>query len=373
MENEKKDNQPAKEANKAEENEQEDKFSAPEGGSSWEDKVNILQDVLELEEEAAEKALELADGDVDKALEMGEFVDECYVIIHGKLSYGGYNKTYGLFYLIAEGKDGELLREDSVLNNNHDLKQIDLEVSNKAFAKTLADYTPLEEIKLGLKKNLSPAEIFDLYKYTKNDRQEEVRALVEDKLEEELEAAIELTVYSELKTKPQLENMYSNLFAEESEVEEESNTDSQQESNDDLGLNVVLNCLPVVSPTQGKRSEELSLGNRLLVKIVDDSELGNYFRNLLSNDSGLTTGIIEEINLEPSLSSYKIKIRFGPDIYGEVVVGTEIKVVSNPDEEVLKKEREVEGQKNSGLFNPLLLILLGTLIILIIILVSLYI
>lgn len=308
------------------------------------EKVEIIQETMDIGKEEAELSLELAQGDLDKALRMIDYVDKNYIVIHGHLSYGGHNKTYGLFIIIANGKKGEFLKVDSVLSNNHMLSNLNLKVNTEAFDRTLEKVEQAEKkinrkIKTGLKNNFNPTEIFEILELMEINNQDSIRTMFQRKLDDILTERIELKLYTKLTTKAQLKSNYSSLFQENMKDEVESK-DSKDKSKNKLGIDIQLDCIPIISPTKGKKVNQLSIGDKILVKIIDKRDVGKYLGELLQGKKGKAVGQIEEIEFSKATKRYAIVVQFGPDIYGKIVVEPAVKLAIVVEEEVFF-EKEV--------------------------------
>ncbi|GAB6098410.1 hypothetical protein JCM16358_02890 [Halanaerocella petrolearia] len=336
-----------------------------------EDKVKLIQETLEVDANTAQKALDLADQDLDKALEMVELVDKSYVIVQGKINYGGYNRVYGLFNLVINGTEGELIRIDSVLNSNSKLWEVDLTVNNNIFIKTINSFTPdRRNVKedLSFVKLFNPAQLFKIFKLAQDEALKKLHKFFKEELETELEETIEVELEVELKNKLQLEKNSPELFSDDEEKEGE-----EEPKDDQLGLDIELKCRPFISPTQGKRPVDLRLGDKLLVEIVDQREIGRYFKKLLTDDSSkLVSGQVTTINFDSALDRFSVTLQFGPKIYGQITTGTEIKIATNQLQEDKNREENKENKKTETDSNFIIFILLGLVMVLLVIAINIY-
>ncbi|KXS44566.1 MAG: hypothetical protein AWU54_709, partial [Candidatus Frackibacter sp. T328-2] len=73
-------------------------------------KSKVIQDNTSLDEEEAKLALDLAEGDLEQALQMVEYVEKSFFTLQMKFQTESSNKMYGLVSIIADGKNGDLLK-----------------------------------------------------------------------------------------------------------------------------------------------------------------------------------------------------------------------------------------------------------------------
>ncbi|MGM0501438.1 MAG: hypothetical protein ACQERJ_02820, partial [Bacillota bacterium] len=326
---------------------------------------------------SAETALKLADGNLDRALDMDAYVDKKYIIIQGKFSYGGYHKYYGLFIFIADGKDGEVIKTDIIISSEAEDTNISLEVDSKVFIKTINELDnnksqQASQLRLLLNDTFNPAKLFEILDMAKENDISGINQIIKIKLEEELEEKVDLRLRAKIKTEVQLRKMHPEFFStEEEETEDEENEDSK------LGINITLNCIPIVSPTFGEKITNLDIGSQLLVKVVDQREVGQYLDKLLSSDVGAVAGTIEGIEYKEKSQRYSVLIRLSSNVYGKIYVESEIKLAT-PESEQQKMEKlnnlqkkEQEDFMDQDLTT--LLLLVGLIIVLLVIMMKLYI
>ena len=296
-----------------------------------EEKITTIQETLDLSHEEAEAALRLAEGDLDKALKMRDYVERSFLII--RVKYKRRNSEYGLFSLLANSREGEFIEIDSVTGQIDELEDIDLDVTTDIFAKTIkriSDKNKLaKSIDYDLKEMFYPTEIFKLAKMIKADKREEANRLIKHKVAELLEEEVELSSYFKLLTRAQLKQIKPDLALfseEESEVGEEIEGEAEAEEEEKTKLRVKLSTIPIVSPTKGKKVGDLKQGDRILIKINDNSELGRYFKKLLEKNEGMTVGEIKKIEFNNASQRYFIQVEIGPEIFTNIYLEPEIKL-----------------------------------------------
>ena len=339
------------------------------------EKIQVVADTLEIDNKSAEMALKLAENDLDKALKMEEYVDKRYVVIQGKFSYGGYNKYYGLFILIADGKNGEVIKTELVLSNQAEDINISLRVDSNVFIKTINTFDnskskPESKLRLTLNNGFNPAKLFEILDKAKDNDTSGITQMIKAKLEDEVEEEVDLKLRSKVKTETQLKKLHPNFFQEDEETD-----DDQDKGDNKLGVDITLNCIPIVSPTFGRKITELDIGSELLVKVVDRRDVGQYLNKLLKTDVGAVVGTIEGIQFKDKSERYSVLIRLSSNVYGKIYIESEIKLAT-PESEQEKMSRldAAQEEKDSFIKDDMLTIMLltGVILVLLIIIAKLY-
>ncbi|WP_018248488.1 hypothetical protein [Orenia marismortui] len=330
-----------------------------------EEKIKVIQQVLEINEEEAKKALKLAENDLDKALKMEEYIAKNYLTIQVKFRYGGqnYNEQYGLISLIWNGKEGEVINTISVIDNKEKISDILIEVDHSVFMKALKQISEettsnLEyQFKKGLEDQFNPTVIYQIFKFIKEETPSKVEAIIGEKIRNIIEEDIELELYAELITKEKLLKIYPEYFQDNIDSEDKSDNVSNDGNKKNFNLDINLNCVPVISATKGKRVQELSIGDKLKVQITDNKEIGKYLNNLLKDSSGTATAIIKNIELNKNLKRYSITVQFGPNIYGTMLVEPEVKIstISEGEKESKEFTSILANNKNTIIFSGIII------------------
>ncbi|KXS40162.1 MAG: hypothetical protein AWU54_2076, partial [Candidatus Frackibacter sp. T328-2] len=131
-------------------------------------------------------------------------------------------------------------------------------------------------------------------------------------------------------------------------------------------------CTPIISAVKGIRAGDLEVGDKLLVRIVDRREVGRYLADLISTeDQQIAIGVIDQIYFNEDSKRYTLMIEFGPNIYGKLLIDSEVKLALA--HELNKNNNNQEAKELSTTMVQLdisrsLLFLFSILIILIIIL-----
>lgn len=319
------------------------------------EKIKIIQQTLEVNQEEAETALKLAEDDLEKALYMGDYVARDYILLQIKFTSGAsnHNKNYGLIGVVWNGKEGEFVNSDVAINDRELISNIELKVDPQVFMKALQKIKQSEnfnfeyQIKKKIEEIFNPTLIFKIFKMSKEDQIEQLNDFIKEKMMNVLEGAFDLEIYLELITKAKLRNLFPEFF-EEAPVEEIEEKGSKREGKLTKGsLDINLSCVPIISATKGKRISELNIGDKLKVKITDHKEIGQYLNKLLKDSSGTATGVISKMSFNEKLRRYSVVVQFGPNIYGNLIVEPEVKI-STVDSEISNNKEIDKGKINKN-------------------------
>lgn len=305
-------------------------------------KLKVIQENCDLDEEEAKLALDLADGNLEQALSMVEYVEKAFFTLQIKFKKPGHsNQVYGLINFIANGKAGELLNLNVVTTYSREVFDIGIEVSNKAFNQTIEEFKEEgstsydNEVRRNFYEKLHSADIFELFEMIKRDEIRFIEGEIADVLSEVFSKQVEVDVEANLVTKTQIGQLV-NMTVESEEVSEEEEEKESQ-------LSIHLKCSPIISAVKGTRAEDLEVGDEILVRIVDRREIGRYLADLISTEaSQITPGMIEDIHFNEGSNRYTFIIEFGPNIYGKLLIDSGVKLATAKD---LKREKKEKEQK----------------------------
>ncbi|SJZ38303.1 DUF4899 domain-containing protein [Selenihalanaerobacter shriftii] len=334
-------------------------------------KLQVIQANSNLDEVEAKLALDLAEGDVNQALNMVEYVAKPFFTLQIKFQGEHSRKIYGLINFIADGKNGELLNLNVVTTYNREVLNIGIEVSNKAFNQTIEEIKEEgsnsydTEIRQAFYNKLHSADIFELFTEVKKEKTRNVKAAIEEVLDGIFDKGIKVYVADNLMTKAQIQQL--------TELTIESNSrDEVEENEQETGLSIYLKCAPIISAVHGTKVEDLQEGDEILVKIVDTREIGAYLANLIStNGKYISTGVITQIYFNEESKRYTLMVEFGPKIYGKLLIDGEVKLALA---EELLEEQENDNKPEERLslnvdsLGPLLVLFLMLIILIIVLL-----
>ncbi|MGM0471208.1 MAG: hypothetical protein ACQEQI_02860 [Bacillota bacterium] len=342
--------------------------------NSDDSKVTVIQKNSDLGAEEARLALDLADGDIKQALEMIDYVEKSFFTLQVKFETEGANKVYGLVSLIANGKEGKQLDLSVITTYDREVLETEVGINNKVFIETINEAkensgtTYDSDVHEAFTEKLNSAKIFQIYSNIKDDHLLEIEGLIRDLLNPIFNKEIDLELGTKFMTKNQLEReSVVNLDPEENDEKsaEESEEDEERK------LSIYLKTAPVISAVDGVKVDRLSVGERILVRIVDRREIGRYLADLISTDAkGIAIGKITDIYLNDQSDRYTLTLEFGPKIYGKLLIEGEIKIALADEVDVEEVTRDSDNVKQLELEIPwpLVGLFIGLVIILIVLL-----
>ncbi len=125
---------------------------------------------------------------------------------------------------------------------------------------------------------------------------------------------------------------------------------------------VLLKVEPLLSPIRGIPCSELQIGDQIMVKIIDEREIGDYLGNLLGgkkdNEIIPIPATISEINKQEDTGNLMILVNFGPGIAGKMFIPPEIKIAAPVLEEEENKFEMLSFFKMNPVWVVMILILL---------------
>ncbi|MCK8823750.1 hypothetical protein [Fuchsiella alkaliacetigena] len=346
-------------------------------------KLKVIQNATNLNKEEASLALDLAEGDIEKALEMVDYVEMVFLVLQIKFQIkqsGG--KVYGLISIIANGKQGDLLSLNIATAYNREVQETNIDISNEAFVQTIKqirreqDSSYNLEIKKAFNNTLNSAKIFDLFANVKENELELVSNQLRQILGSVFESQVEVELNAEVITKAQAkQKTHLDLQIETEDIEEGATEEEQgevaEEKEERDKLSIYLKCAPVISAIEGVKTENLEIGEEILVRIVDKREIGRYLADLIcTEENQVARGVINDIYFNEDSGRYTVMLEFGPSIFGKVLAEGEVKLALAESLEVEENEEEPE-EENLKIELDLPWLLLAVLLVLIVIVVFL--
>lgn len=329
-------------------------------------KERLIMETLDLTEQQATLALDLAEGDIEKALTMSTYVDPVIMIIMASFILGSKNKEYGLFTFIAHGREGKTLSVLPIINYREELGMVSLDISPEAFIQDLKNMKKDGEDRSGARllsffyEELASSGIYSLYTLAKEEREEEIAYTLGDLLKNFLGRQIELFTKTHLLTPLQCDTRRIQL---EDTIEEED--DDEQSTSFVMHLETS----PLVSPNKGKPIHQFKVGEMIPVVIVDKTEAGRYMGDLLTKKGERSVlAEIKDISHDEETDRYQVSLIFGPKVEGRFLVESQVRLAfSEGVEEEGEEEEEEEKQKKKRVDWLLVgLLLLGLLLLFVI-------
>lgn len=333
------------------------------------EKIKLLMESLDLSEDNARLALNMADGDLEKAIQMAEYVEPVILVIHSFFILGKKNREYGLFSLIAHGREGRVLSLLPVINYREEMGRKLLDASPESFIRDLKALREEGEDRSGSRLftlfygGLSSTDINALYSLAQTGNEEELSSQLGQHLKS----------YFGRKTELQAKAFLLSLLQCESrqiELEEKINGEEEEEESPFV---MRLDASPMVAPNKGKPINQFQVGEFIPVQIVDKTDLGQYMSSLLTKKGeNYVLAEITNIFYDSDTDRYQVAINFGPRIDGQFLVEPQIRLAAQ--EEILEEEEEEEEEQERKGVDWLLVLLLtvGFLLLLVIGLIVLF-
>ncbi len=326
-----------------------------------ETKLKVIAETADISLDEAKLAYELADGDLERALTMIPFVEKSIIIVHGKFVCGRNNKLYGIFRLVANGKEGQLL--DFGLAMSYTLNDVDSPISAnpEAFKKVVdslfkqTDNNQVQTFLAGFYHQFGAAQINQIYHLIKEEREVELRNCFSDLVgkiwgnSERVE--VELETFQLTRVQCEKKGLLSNITPmDEDDIEE------------DVNLTIYLETEPIISAVKGKTIDKFALGDLIPLKIVDDREAGKYLGQILSNDIGIAVATIKDFYFKELSERYMVTVEFGPKINGRFMIEPSVRLASYSDVPEVDAAASTAEYQNFSTINSLLFVLLGVML-----------
>ncbi len=313
---------------------------------------------------------------------------EVYKVIQGKFNYGGKSKMYGLFFLLFNsGPTLSLEKLDLAINNQKDIDEIGLKLSSRLFVEALKEAKEKEVYKsqkliTNLKNSIGPDELKEIKRAMEDNELEKLAKVFKEKLEDSFQEQTKVKTEFTSLAKEEVKSIYPSLFSEkdaDEEAEENIAEDADDENIDkdeakdskEQEAKITFKCSPVISPASGVKAESLNMGDNISVKITDGSETAKRYKSELHGDNGFVNGEVKELLFNKESDRYSISINLKDNIYGELVVGPQVKLAAPNNNREIDDGKKPDRNSGNNDYNKNLIILFGVVGVLLIILIIL--
>ncbi len=292
-------------------------------------KLKLIVESSGISLDEARMVLELGEGDVDRALDMVPYVEKSNLIIHGKFSLGRNIKLYGLFRLVAQGREATMLDFGLAMSYDQNEFNSPLFVTPEAFKKIIDEsfkkneVTQIHSFLAGFYEHIGASQISQMYYLIKEDQNQDLIVLFENLIEKIGGGNERLEV--ELKT-----FLMTRFQCEKKGLLEPENTITEADSSDS-NLTIYLETEPIISPLKGKTIDKFEVDELIPLKITDNGEVGMYQRKMMSDESGLTLGMIKDIDFNEVTNRYHVTVEFRPKINGRFMVDSSVRLATYSD------------------------------------------
>ncbi len=311
------------------------------------------------DEKLSSLLIEFTGGDVEGAKKIIEAMPKDYIAV--KVRYMAHKAhCYGVLLLVVDLKHQSIENISLVANNNKAASQIDNTLKYSKFKEKITDYIrktgndmdTMSRLREAINVEDFSGMMFSKFKDNKFDKEQlkvvfsELfsRVLADQNCAVKIETE-EVDIFSVHKS----DNSYNVNKSQrllDNEKEEDQN-ESQKARKEEVQIRnislVILKIEPVVAPVMGVPALDLQPGDDILVKIIDEREIGDYLTKLLGGkENGELVPIhaaIKEISKKEDIESLMIIVEFGPGIAGKMFISPEIKVEVSGLSEEKKGER----------------------------------
>lgn len=295
-----------------------------------ENKIKIISETASISFEEARQALELADGDIEKALQYTRYVEKGYFTLQGKFVCGKTSKLYGVLYMLAHGSNGELLEFGLAVSYNEDDMEAPIHAAPEIFKKVLDELfrsnesSQIHSFLSGFYEQLGTAQIYQLYQFVKENRSEDVVTYFKGIMSKIFRSSerIDLEINSMLLSEVQCEN--NGLIAPQAK-------NANGEEDGSPLLSIYLETEPLISPGKGKTVDKFVAGELIPVRITDKRDAGKYLGKIMSNEFGIAFGQLKEYYYHQDTDRFRVTVEFGPKINGQFIIDPMVRLATAPD------------------------------------------
>jgi hypothetical protein len=321
----------------------------------------LMQRSRGISKEHAEVILDVASNDLNKALEILDSLSDRSISII-KVRFASENMhQYGLLLIILNVLKGILEKVNVVAVRNPMVCLFDVKASWDSIEKVI---NGIKSRKLGVEDYLTKKIQVRLKEVFGRVDKESFQLLIDrdeegfkEILKDELVKLVEdptLKMWMCIDWISALEEK-TTTKAPEKELSHDEEIKSKEKG-------IWLNIAPVIAPVSGVSIEELEVGDRIIIKIVEESELGRFLAELMGGRVGeqivpLMVPIKEIFPLDDG--KLQVIVKFGPGVFGKGIVPQDLKVFSAA--QLLRKEEKFSFQKNSSLLLGISLGVIGML------------
>lgn len=305
-----------------------------------ETKLKVIADTADISLDEAKLALELSDGDVERALEMVPYVEKSMIVVQGKFTCGRTTKLYGIFRFLGDGREGQLLDLGLAISYNHSDVDSPISANPEAFRKVVDQFfiqtetSQLHTFIAGFHQNLGAAEVNQIYRLIKAEDQHELINFLAEIIGKIWGGSERVEVSAET-------FLFTKVQCQKKGLIEEVESETETEESDDSNLTIYLDAEPIISAVKGQTIDKFKLEELIPLRVIDSREAGRYLGQILSNDDGLVVGVLKDAYYKEISGRYVVTVEFGPKINGRFMIEPSVRLASYTD---IFKEEEAATQ-----------------------------
>ncbi len=337
-------------------------------------KVKELMYATGIDEKLATLLIEFTGGDVNGGKKIVESMPKDYIVL--KVRYMGHKTHYyGIVLIVLNLKTKDIDDLYVIVDKNIEASQINSKLKFEDFKEGIVKYIKERNPNLDmigrLRESINTMEFKDsifnkLGKDNKFDT-EQLKLVFSElffKVLTESNCAIKIEIEEvDLFRLHKSSDEYIIKREEEHDLDDDKSEDyDEKKQKEEVHIRnislVLLKIEAVLSPIKGIPISEMQPGDQIMVKIIDEREIGDYLAKLLGakeNEELLpVSATIKEMSVQEETGSVMMLVHFGPGIAGKMFIPPEIKV------ETPVFENEDEKFEVSGFFkmNPVVVIVI---------------
>lgn len=307
-----------------------------------ESKLKIIAETADISQQEAELALNLADGDVERAIDLVPYVEKSIVIVHGKFTCGRNSTLKGVFRMVGHGREGLLLDFGLAMSYDKDTVEVPISTNPEAFKKVIerlfkqTENNQVHTFLAGFYEEIGPSKINKMYHLIKDENELELKSLFRDIISSIWGSSeyIKVDLEHYMMTKMQCEK--------KGIIQPEPEAATQEESDDEPTLSIYLETAPIISPVKGKTIEKFKPGELIPLNIIDEREAGKYLGRMLTEELGFALAKMVDCHYNEGTERYKVEVEFGPKINGRFIIEPSVRLAtySEVEEEVIEDKPE---------------------------------
>ncbi len=350
-----------------------------------EDQIRQLMNETGADRGTVEMILEFTGGDIEGARKIFESMPKDYLAL--KIRYMGHKThNYGAILIVLNIKKRMIEEIEVIVSNEMKASEIDSNLKFEKFREEIRNFIKTSDVNLIMIDRLKEGIMSDEFKDAifKNLTQDgiintnDLKIMFSElmfKVLTEPNAAVKIDqeridVFRYTKKEGRtslLKERHAEEGREDKGREEETETKREEIEIRNISL-VILKIEPVLSPVKGVPVTELRPGDEIMVRIIDERDIGDYLASLLGGKEGENrvpvSAIVKKIEKSPETENIMLLVEFGPGIAGRCFVPAEIKV-QTPIGEELAELRKLAGFSISPIWIVILLIILFVIFVII--------
>ncbi len=305
-------------------------------------KVKELMYSSGADEKLSSLLIEFTGGDIEGARKIIEAMPKNYTAI--KTRYMAHKAHYyGVILIVMDLKQKSFENIFLVADKNKDASLIDTALKYDEFKEKIISYIKKQDPDIemmGRLKEAVNAENFKEKVFAKSDG--------DNRLDTEQLKVVFSELFSRVLTEQncaiKIETEEVDLFSvhksayqyqvKKDNDEKDSGTDDEKKKKEEVHIRnislVLLKVEPVVAPVMGVPALELQVNDKIMVKIIDQREIGYYLSGLLdareNQESVPVPATIKEISKQEDTDNLMIIVEFGPGIAGKMYISPDIKI-----------------------------------------------